>query len=125
MMKLAGITLPDDLDWQDEFEWQPAEQVITPTLSGALIVEEVAQPHGRPITLQSDGQSWATRSTVLALQALAGEVNAPMALTLNGRQFTVLWRRENGGGFAAKQLYRVADPDEQMPYEITLRLIEV
>ncbi|MNO02691.1 hypothetical protein D3C81_2231710 [compost metagenome] len=65
------------------------------------------------------------RSTVLDLQALAAGPSTRMPLHLNGRTFTVLWRRESGGGFEAKQLYRISDPDGQTPYEITLRLLEV
>ncbi len=48
---LNGLHLPDDLIWRDEFDWAPVEQVVTPTLSGALLVEETAKPEGRPITL--------------------------------------------------------------------------
>ncbi len=93
MIKLAGIELPDDLDWGDEFEWEPIGQVITPTLSGAIIVEEAAQSEGRPITLRSDGEAWVQRSAVVALYALASAPSARMPLELNGRHFTVLWRR--------------------------------
>lgn len=125
MITLAGIELPDDLDWEDEFGWEPVGQVITPTLSGAIIVEETVQSEGRPITLRSDGEAWVRRSTVLELQALAAVPLARMPLHLNGRIFTVTWRRESGGGLEAKQLYRIADPDTQTPYEITLRLLEV
>jgi hypothetical protein len=125
MITLAGIELPDDLDWEDEFGWEPVGQVITPTLSGAIIVEESVQSEGRPITLRSDGEAWVKRSTVLELQALAAVPSARMQLHLNGRIFTVIWRRESGGGLEAKQLYRIADPDAHTPYEITLRLLEV
>ena len=48
---LNSVLLPDDLVWRDEFEWAPVEQVVTPTLSGALLVEETAKPEGRPLTL--------------------------------------------------------------------------
>ena len=125
MITLAGIELPDDLDWEDEFGWEPVGQVITPTLSGAIVVEEAVQSEGRPITLRSDGEAWVRRSIVLELQALAAVQSLRMQLHLNGRIFTVIWRRESGGGFEAKQLYRIADPDTQTPYEITLRLLEV
>ena len=125
MITLAGIELPDDLDWEDEFAWEPVGQVITPTVSGAIIVEESVQSEGRPITLRSDGEAWVRRSTVLALQSLAAAPSTRMQLFLNGRIFTVIWRRENSGGLEAKQLYRIADPDAQTPYEITLRLLEV
>ena len=125
MITLAGIELPDDLDWEDEFGWEPVGQVITPTLSGAIIVEESVQSEGRPITLRSDGEAWVKRSTVLEVQALAAVPSARMQLHLNRRIFTVISLRESGGGLEAKQLYRTADPDAQTPYEITLRLLEV
>jgi dipeptidyl aminopeptidase/acylaminoacyl peptidase len=73
---LAGVTLPDDLEWVDEFDRSPVSQQVEVSLAGALIVEESAQLTGAPITLRS-GQSgsnyWALadRATVIALQALA------------------------------------------------------
>ncbi|MGL5948231.1 MAG: hypothetical protein ACRCYV_04105 [Aeromonas sp.] len=121
---LDNILLPDDLDWPDEFAWSPVWQSITPTLTGALIVEESAQAHGRPITLVSESTSWCPRATVEALYNLAARVNAPMTLRLRGQNYRVIWRRD-AGGFTAKQLYRLADPDGHFPYEITLNLLEV
>lgn len=48
---LAGIELPADLQWTDEFTaWRIGQQVRT-SLSGALIVQESARQAGRPITL--------------------------------------------------------------------------
>ncbi|WP_429235043.1 hypothetical protein [Aeromonas salmonicida] len=48
---LNSELLPDDLVWRDEFDWSPVEQVVTPTLSGVLLVEETPRLEGRPITL--------------------------------------------------------------------------
>ena len=106
MITLAGIELPDDLDWEDEFGWEPVGQVITPTLSGAIIVEESVQSEGRPITLRSDGEAWVKRSTVLELQALAAVPSARMrststdasSLSYGGEKVAVGWRQSNSTG---------------------------
>ncbi|MNV78610.1 hypothetical protein D3C71_1721070 [compost metagenome] len=60
---LNGLLLPDDLIWRDEFDWAPVEQVVTPTLTGALLVEETDKPEGRPITLVGH----CPRATVLSI----------------------------------------------------------
>jgi len=122
---LDAIVLPDDLDWQDEFDWAPVAQTITPTLTGAIIVEENGIPEGRKITLVSDGGAWATRGLVRQLKEKEAVLNTPMTLTLNdGRAFTVIWRRDPVG-VEAKQVMRIADPDDSDFYEITLRFTVV
>lgn len=122
---LDAIVLPDDLDWQDEFDWAPVAQTITPTLTGAIIVEENEIPEGREITLVSDGSAWANRSLVRQLKEKEAVLNTPMTLTLNdGRSFTVIWRRDPVG-VEAKQVMRIADPDDSDFYEIILRFTVV
>lgn len=116
---LNSVTLPDDLIWRDEFDWAPVEQVVTPTLTGALLVEDTLQPHGRPITLVGH----CTRALVQELKVLEAVPSQLLTLTLLdgvGRQ--VIWRRP---GVVAAPLYDVADPDAAMPYSLTLNLTEV
>ena len=50
-MILGTITLPDDLRWINEFEWNPVEQTTERSLTGALLVQEGQLTHGRPIVL--------------------------------------------------------------------------
>jgi hypothetical protein len=97
---LNGLHLPDDLIWRDEFDWAPVEQVVTPTLSGALLVEEtghaqsvrlagweVAQllihPDGMTVRVLGEGSTPATSSTWL-----------DAALTLWGFAPSTDWDRE-------------------------------
>ncbi|WP_368162874.1 hypothetical protein [Aeromonas sp. s6] len=116
---LNGLLLPDDLVWRDEFDWSPVEQVVTPTLSGALLVEETATPEGRPITLVGH----APRATVLLLKALEAQVAQLMTLTLlNGQQREVVWRRP---GIVAIPVIEMADPEAGEPYALTLNFTEV
>ncbi|MFM5231290.1 hypothetical protein ACET9H_18840 [Aeromonas media] len=116
---LNGLHLPDDLIWRDEFDWAPVEQVVTPTLSGALLVEESSKPEGRPITLVGH----CPRATVLALKALEAQVAQLLTLTLlDGLQREVFWRRP---GVVATPLIEMADPEAGEPYALTLNFTEV
>ncbi|MNC37184.1 hypothetical protein D3C75_857400 [compost metagenome] len=116
---LNGLLLPDDLIWRDEFDWAPVEQVVTPTLTGALLVEETPKPEGRPITLVGH----CPRATVLLLKALEAQVAQLMTLTLlDGLQREVFWRRP---GVVATPLIDMADPEAGEPYALTLNFTEV
>lgn len=127
-VSIAGITLPEDLLWTDEFKGFGVGQSITPTITGALLVEEFDQPEGRPMTLSSAGAAWVTRSTVEALEALAATPLDGTYLTLvwgDGRQFEVVFDRSSGPGFSATEVKRLA-AGAQTPahkYLIDLNLI--
>lgn len=115
-MRLNALALPEDLVWRDEFDWAPVEQSVTPTLSGALLVEETPMPFGRPITLVGVTH----RALVLTLKGLEAEVLPALSLTLlDGVARQVIWRRP---GVVAVPLYEIADPDADMPYSLTLNL---
>lgn len=125
---LNGISLPDDIQWIDEFSGHGVGQVISPTLTGALLVEETIQQKGRQITLASNGASWMRRSVVEQLQAL---VAAPLAdgasLPLvwgDGRTFDVVFDRTRGPGFRAVEVKRLAagvqTPDHWYTIELNL-----
>ena len=81
---LGSITLPTDLHWSDEFDWTPVAQETEYTLAGALAIETGVMQAGRPITLEGgEDRAWATRATVLLLQAAAALPGEKMTLTLN------------------------------------------
>jgi len=42
------ITLRDDVQWVDEFGWQPVSQSIDYTLTGAVVIEPYQLQGGRP-----------------------------------------------------------------------------
>ncbi|WP_265451678.1 hypothetical protein [Aeromonas salmonicida] len=116
---LNSVLLPDDLVWRDEFEWAPVEQVVTPTLSGALLVEETAKPEGRPLTLSGH----CSRAKVQEIKVLEAQVAKLMTLTLlDGVARTVVWRRP---GVVATPLIEMADPEGGDPYALTLNLTEI
>ena len=56
-MQLDTITLPDDLLWINEFEWNPVKQNTERSLTGALLVQEGQLINGRPIFLSGNGEA--------------------------------------------------------------------
>ncbi|MFW6344767.1 MAG: hypothetical protein ACOC0M_00325 [Halomonas sp.] len=128
-VRLAAITLPDDIQWTDEYAGHGVGQTITPTLTGALLVEEAAQQAGRPITLASNGAAWLERSTVEALQALAATpLDTGDTHTLiwgDGRTFQVVFDRSSGPAIEAQEVLRAAAQIQgaDHPYTVTIRLI--
>jgi len=124
---LEGITLPDDIIWSDEFAGFGVGQIVTPTLTTALVVEEIAQVAGRAITLESDG-AWVSRGTVQLLETLAATPLDGTTLTLNwgdGRTFDVVFDRSSGGAIEAQEVFPLAAADQTSShvYSITIRLI--
>lgn len=120
---LDAITLPEDMNWTDEYDWSPVSQGTQYTLTGSLIVEEATKAKGRPITIGSD-DAWATKADLDALRAKL-VADTDMTLTLHdGRTFTVRWRHADTP-IAAKQVAAYADPASTDYYRITLRFLEV
>lgn len=145
MSTLSGITIPDDLEWVDEFTWSPMAQQIEVATAGSLIVEESKQLAGRWITLRSwnEGGNYAAvvdHATVLALKALAEiarEQDDAMVLSIpesmtagvyTYRTFDVLFRHAELG-FEARPWKHVVpaknDGADTAKYFITLRLMAV
>lgn len=130
---LAGVTLPGDLLWQDEFAWSAVRQVYTPTLLGGLIVEQSSMLTGRPITLISQQLAGAfvapvTRATVEALRAL--DVTPRSAMTLTSpddptRTFSVLFRHTDGVAILATPIDFEAPAAASDLYQLTLKLMQV
>ncbi len=117
---LDNLSLPDDVVWSDELDFSPVAQTITPTLTGAIVVEENAVLAGRPITLKGV----ATLALVKQLKTIEAIINHQMPLVLSdGQTKTVIFKRP--GVSATSLIGDVSDPDINDPYEFTLNLMEV
>ena len=116
----------DQLEWVDEFTWDPVAQEQERSLSGALIVQEGVKLYGRPITLASNGAAYFKLSVVRQLEALRDERGRIMLLTLpTGAQHQVIFNRAAGAPLEATPMWRAVNPGPDALYEITLRLITV
>lgn len=117
------ITLPPDLQWEDEFDWSAVEQEKDYSLTGALIIQQGTKKKGRPITLISGGGAWAKRSIVLTIQTFYNTAEQTLTLTLWGAEYAVMFDRPDG--FKAREVSRIANPGVNEWYTITLKLFEV
>ncbi|MGB0732113.1 MAG: hypothetical protein ACPGPF_00060 [Pontibacterium sp.] len=124
MISLNSIELPADMRWQDEFDYSAVRQTQSYALSGTLVLQEGQRQAGRPITLTTGDDVWATRATVAALYALAQLPNNPLTLVLHEREFTVQFRHD-AAAVTAVPVVPYAQPDSGDFYTLTLRLIEV
>lgn len=125
-LTIDAITLPEDLQWVDEYEWDGVGQSVSRSVTGALLVQEQSKLHGRTITLVGgpDG-GWVTRAMVDSLKAKA-DASPAMALTMpDGRTFNVRFNRQDGPPIEAQQVMRFAYPDDDSWYTLTLRFLTV
>jgi hypothetical protein len=115
------VTLSDDLQWVDEFEWHPVAQKSGRTITGALWVDAQALSAGRPITLQGDDSTgWASRADVVALQSLAAAPGV-LTLTLRGTPYSVVFDHE-AKPIEARAVVGYADVAPNDFYILTVRL---
>ena len=97
------------------------------SLSGALLVQEQAVKHGRPIELSGgEDAGWVDRATVEQLIALSLVPNKVMTLTTADlRQFSVIFDRSGGAPVEAQQIMPFAYPDDSYQYSLSIRLLTV
>lgn len=124
---VTTISLPQDLQWSDEFDWAPVGQGVERSVTGALIVQARAMSAGRPVTLKPDGDNsaWMRRSVVQQLRNAAAIPGQVMTLTIGSQTLSVIFRHHEGSAVEAKP---VAAYDEYTPddfYVVTLKFMTV
>ncbi len=126
-MTLDNIELPDDLLWVNEFDWNPVEQNIERSLSGALLVQEQKKLQGRPIILSGgDDFGWVKRSTVLELQKMGNDTNHVMLLIMQDqREFDVIFNRTVISPIKAQQILPSAYCNDETQYSLHIQLLSV
>lgn len=123
---VTTITLPDSLEWVDEYEWSDVKGEATETIGGGLVIEETVVVAGRPITLKSGDKVWTTKDVLDALIALINIADKTYTLTLaNGDTHTVVFDRRSGSPYDAKPVLRKNIQEDTDYFTITLRLIKV
>ncbi|MFM5576896.1 hypothetical protein ACET8O_20275 [Aeromonas veronii] len=125
MIKLDDLELPNQLEWGNEFDWTPLKQVITPTLTGALVIDQRITNIGRPINLLSNGGVWAARSLVTQLKQWEATLGKKMTLTLHdGRTFRVAFNADPVA-VTAEPILRVNNPGPTSRYALDIKLIVI
>ena len=119
------VTLPDDLDFPDEFDWPPLKQTKTYSVTGALLVESGRKQTGRLITLQAgDNYAWMSRADVEALRTMLDDPFTNMTLVFRGVTYTVRFNAEEGA-IQARPVVDFGDPDDADFWIVTLRFYVV
>lgn len=123
----AGIQLPSDMVWEDEFGWDKVQRAASYSVTGALIMDVGVKQAGRPITLTGQADAgWIQRQSLRALYELA-ETQPAAVHTLrlaDGREYPTTFAPD-GAPIVATPIGRPDMPPDEWPYFITLRLIEV
>lgn len=120
-------TLSDRLQWTDEYDWSPVEQVTAYSTTGALLVDVAVKQAGQPITLEgTDTNAWITRALCSTLQAWAALPGIELDLVLRGATHRVIFDHAKGG-FAAQPIWRLLDGEitPEMFYRPTFRFLKV
>lgn len=92
-MQLDGVPIPIDLEWEDEWDWEPYPEQAGYAIDGTHIIERgMRRQGGRPVTLAGgDDRGWADRAMLQALQTLLDQTTMTLDLW-DGRTLTVAWR---------------------------------
>jgi hypothetical protein len=125
---LEGIELPSDIQWINEFEAFGVGQTVTPTLSGALVIQESLSSGGRNVKIESGDGAWITRATARAISALAAtplDDGQTLTLDWHGTTYSVVFDRSSGNGFAATEVLRLAADAQNdfHPFTVSISLI--
>lgn len=120
-------TLSDRLQWTDEYDWSPVEQVTAYSTTGALLVDVAVKQAGQPITLEgTDTNAWITRALCSTLQAWAALPGIELDLVLRGATHRVIFDHAKGG-FTAQPIWRLLDGEitPELFYRPTFRFLRV
>lgn len=120
-------TLSDRLQWTNEYDWSPVEQVTAYSTTGRLLVDVSLKQAGQPITLEgTDTNAWITRALCSTLQAWAALPGIELALVLRGTTHAVIFDHAQGG-FAAQPIWRLLDGEitPELFYRPTFRFLKV
>jgi hypothetical protein len=119
------LTLPESLEWTNEFNWHAVAQQRQYTVTGALWLHSSALAAGRPIVLQAgDDRGWTTRTDVLALAAWAAQPGLELELVIDGVSYDVVFDHE-GGALESRPVMFFSDPQPGDRAAATLRFITI
>ena len=119
------ITLPNALEWVNEFDWSSIEQATDRTNGGALVVHERTLTKGRPIELVGGEQVWVNRSVIESLYAFLNTADKQMTLTMpDNSTHTVIFDRSQQP-LVARPVWRKNIQENTDKYTLTLRFLVI
>lgn len=116
---LGGISLPDQLEWSDRYDWDPVAQDVRRTLGGGQVLFAQSLHAGRPVTLIArDRVAWLPSATLAALRGLAAIPGGTHTLEWDGEMHSVAFRHHEPPAIAVEAVFPHGDQ-----YFGTLKLI--
>lgn len=121
------VNLSEDLYWSDEFSWNPVEQSVSRTITGAMVVESSLMTGGRPITLGTidESSAWTPYSEVVKLKQLAQVPGKVMQLIMKGVSRDVMFRHSDRDVIDARAVVPFSNPEADDNYLVTIKLMEI
>jgi len=90
------VTLPHDILWEDEHNWDSVVQETQYTVTGALVIEVSQKQAGRPVTLKSREQmSWIPKVDHDQIRSWANTPGIELTLTIRSTSYTVVFDHES------------------------------
>lgn len=128
-LNYSGTTahLSDRLQWADEFDWSPVDQVTAYSTKGALMVDVALKLAGQPITLEGvETNAWISRALCSTLHAWAALPGIKLTLVLRGSTHEVIFDHAKGG-FTARPIWKLLDGEinPELLYVPTFRFLKV
>lgn len=122
----TSIVLNPDLLWVDEHNWTPVQQSAERSITGAMLIEYGTKIAGRNITLQPEDSDsgWISRSTLEALKSAAAVPGREMTLSINGTDYSVVFRHLDGP-IEATPIVHFNDKDPNDWFAVTVRFLEI
>lgn len=127
MIVVGGVTLDNDMVWEDEYGQAAQKYDVSRALDGTEIIQVSEKPSGIPITLSGgDDFGWQSRATVIALKALeVSNADATFTLQIYGNSYTVRFAQESPPAiaFAPVKLFQPETDAFEFWYTGTVKLM--
>jgi hypothetical protein len=127
-VSIGGITLPDDLIWENEHSFTGVDSRVEKSTGGAPIIWE-GEIGGRPADLVGgDNWGWITLSQRKDMKALASVPRSTYELIHGTESYTVRFRNEEGEPIEAEPVkpmpgYEMEDDDMYCNVRIKLMIV--
>lgn len=125
------LNLPNDLLWENEFDWSPVLSDQAYSTTGALFIDQWLKQAGRPISLRAaeEDMGWVRRSaaqTLLAWSALVGtQFQLVFEYPTDVRTFNVVFDSKDGQPVTAVPVKGFPGHDPLDWFRVTIKLTEV
>ena len=109
MNTLAGINLPDQIIWAEQYQSQRVAGTAQLTLDGGMIISQQALTTFNMTLEAREETAWFAQADVDALQALQDTPGAQFTLVLYGVTYTVIPRHHDAPAFEFSPLWPFYD----------------